>query len=94
MIQASDGNFYGTTTHGGTGGCYSGCGTVFKMDAAGTLTTLHSFTGSDGASPGSLIQATDGNFYGTTYVAVFKMDAAGTLTTLHTFAGTDGAGRL
>ena len=48
----------------------------------------------NGASPGSLIQATDGNFYGTTYVAVFKMDAAGTLTTLHTFAGTDGAGRL
>ena len=52
-------------------------------------------TSSDGTYPtGGLIQASDGNFYGTTYVAVFKMDAAGTLTTLHTFAGTDGAGRL
>ena len=63
LIQATDGNFYGTTGGGGA----NGYGTVFKMDASGNLTTLHSFTGSDGAYPyAGLIQATDGNFYGTT----------------------------
>ena len=73
----------------------SDVGTVFKLDAAGTLTTLHSFTGgSDGAYPyAGLIQATDGSFYGTTsggasgVGTVFKLDAAGTLTTLHSFTG-------
>src|SRR5438132_3583322 len=47
LIQASDGNFYGTTYQGGA----SGNGTVFKMDAAGTLTTLHSISRSHGAYP-------------------------------------------
>src|SRR5438034_6908801 len=57
LIQASDGSFYGTTADGGT----KGYGTVFKVNAAGTLTTLHSFTGSDGSNPqDSLIQASDG----------------------------------
>src|SRR6266516_2696104 len=56
LIQASDGSFYGTTDEGGT----SGYGTVFKLDAAGTLTTLHSFNGSDVWSPSGLIQARDG----------------------------------
>src|SRR5439155_588171 len=63
LIQGSDGSFYGTTRQGG--GPYDD-GTVFKMDAAGTLTTLHSFAGSDGSGPTSLIQASDGSFYGTT----------------------------
>jgi uncharacterized repeat protein (TIGR03803 family) len=66
LIQASDGNLYGTTYSGGA----SGNGTVFQMNPTdGVLTLLHSFTGStgDGANPwGSLIQASDGNFYGTT----------------------------
>src|SRR5438876_958410 len=88
LIQASDGSLYGTTYSGGAWGS----GTVFKMDAAGTLTTLHSFTGSDGAQPyAGLIQASDGNFYGTTSSRGVKMDAAGTLTTLHSFTGSDGA---
>ena len=95
LIQANDGSFYGTTS--GAGASYRG--TVFKMDAAGTLTTLHSFTGDDGAEPyAGLIQASDGSFYGTTSWGgasgggtVFKMDAAGTLTTLHSFNGSDGA---
>src|SRR5207249_8527538 len=75
----------------------SGYGTVFKLDAAGTLTTLHSFNGSDVWSPSGLIQARDGSFYGTTAEGgasgngtVFKMDATGTLTTLHSFSGSDG----
>jgi uncharacterized repeat protein (TIGR03803 family) len=63
LVQASDGNFYGTTGYGGA----NGEGTVFKITPAGTLTTLHSFDGSDGANPyAALVQASDGNFYGTT----------------------------
>jgi uncharacterized repeat protein (TIGR03803 family) len=96
LIQGSDGNFYGTTY---SGGAICSCGTVFKITPAGTLTTLHSFAGSDGYSPAAaLIQGTDGNFYGTTYYGgassygtVFKITPAGALTTLYSFAGSDGA---
>jgi uncharacterized repeat protein (TIGR03803 family) len=48
LVQGSDGNFYGTTLGGGT----NNAGTVFKISATGTLTSLYSFTGgNDGASP-------------------------------------------
>jgi uncharacterized repeat protein (TIGR03803 family) len=63
-VQASDGNFYGTTTYGGA---YTSYGTVFKITPKGVLTTLHSFDGTDGSAPwGGLVQAPDGFFYGTT----------------------------
>ncbi len=64
MIQASDGNFYGTTYGGGP----SNAGTVFKITPSGVESVLYSFTGgNDGGSPlAGLIQAADGNFYGTT----------------------------
>jgi|HubBroStandDraft_1064217.scaffolds.fasta_scaffold45278_4 uncharacterized repeat protein (TIGR03803 family) len=53
LIQATDGNFYGTTVEGGA----MGDGTVFKITPSGTLTTLHSFDGTDGFSPeGALVQ--------------------------------------
>src|SRR5580692_5914838 len=75
LAQATDGSFYGTTQYGGNYGCGSvlGCGTVFKVTAEGKLTTLYSFCSqpncADGASPwAGLILATDGNFYGTTYL--------------------------
>ena len=94
LIQASDGNFYGTTSAGGSGGV----GTVFKMTAAGAVTTLVNFAGANGSSPSAgLVQGSDGNFYGTTssggssnYGTVFKMSAAGALTTLVNFAGANG----
>jgi uncharacterized repeat protein (TIGR03803 family) len=63
------GFFYGTATFGGAS-CsvepYFGCGTVFKMDAAGNLTVLHDFSGPpDGAVPsGYLIRDAAGNLYG------------------------------
>ena len=67
LVQATDGNFYGTTRTGGNGNCTFGCGTIFKITAGGTLSTFHSFDGTDGLYPeASLVQATDGNFYGTT----------------------------
>ena len=99
LVQGTDGNFYGTTQAGGaSSNCTNGCGTIFKITAAGTLTTLHSFDGTDGSgSEGGLVLGTDGNFYGTTYAGgasgdgtVFKITPAGTLTTLHTFSGPDG----
>ena len=72
LIQATDGNLYGTTAGGGlntndacTGYHYTGCGTVFRITPSGALTTLHSFDFTDGDEAGGLVQGTDGNFYGT-----------------------------
>jgi len=69
LTQATDGNFYGTTSEGGgSNACINGCGTLFKVTAAGQLTTLHSFAVADGYDPsGGLMQATNGILYGTTY---------------------------
>jgi uncharacterized repeat protein (TIGR03803 family) len=110
LVQGIDGNFYGATTSGGTGNnCAAfqpkGCGTVFKITPVGTLTTLHSFNFTDGYQPwAKLVQATNGNFYGTTSEGVadgticgfgcgtvFEITPAGMLTTLHIFVGPDGA---
>ena len=108
LMQGADGNFYGTTVQGGNFSVcdFYGCGTVFKLTPSGTLTTLHSFTGADGAYPlAAVVQGSDGNFYGTTSAAgahqtclpenycgtVFKITPSGTLTTLYNFAGQDGA---
>jgi uncharacterized repeat protein (TIGR03803 family) len=66
-MQGTDGSLYGTTFAGGT----NGYGTVFKITLGGALTTLYSFCSmancTDGSYPtAGLVQATDGNFYGTT----------------------------
>jgi uncharacterized repeat protein (TIGR03803 family) len=95
LVQATNGNFYGTTAEGGA----NDHGTIFKITPAGVLTTLHSFDLTDGESPtAGLVQATNGNFYGTTsgggangYGTVFEITPGGTLTTLHSFDSTDGA---
>jgi uncharacterized repeat protein (TIGR03803 family) len=96
LLIGADGNFYGSTENGGE---YVGYGTIFKMTPDGHLTTLHSFDVTDGDVPvGTLIQGTNGKFYGTTAYGgtdnagtVFEMTAGGKLTTLHSFDGTDGA---
>jgi uncharacterized repeat protein (TIGR03803 family) len=98
LVQATNGDFYGTTSQGGgNNACPFGCGTVFKISPSGTLTTIYSFCSQigckDGANPmAGLIQATDGDFYGTTYVGarhiagtIFKITPSGTLTTLYSF---------
>ncbi len=102
LMQANDGNFYGTTWNGGNACGIQGCGTVFKITPEGTLTTLYRFNPvanrSDGSNPyAGLVQGTDGNFYGTTevggvygYGTIFQITPAGALTTLYGFNGTDG----
>jgi uncharacterized repeat protein (TIGR03803 family) len=68
LVQASDGNLYGTTWLGGIHTiCSNGCGTLFRITPGGSFTTMHSFDHTnDGDMPfAGLIQATDGNLYGT-----------------------------
>ena len=111
VVQGSDGNFYGTTMSGGqpSGG---GGGVLFRMDPAGTFTVLYAFVGGfvccDGAGPsGPPIQASDGNFYGTTgsggafrdadhpggFGTVYQFNpVSGQVTILHSFKLSDGNG--
>ncbi|HXI71145.1 MAG TPA: choice-of-anchor tandem repeat GloVer-containing protein [Verrucomicrobiae bacterium] len=98
LIQASDGNIYGTTSGGLTN--VSFYGTVFKLTTNGILTTLVSFDGTNGAYPyAGLIQAQDGTLYGTTrnggtngdYGTVFKLTTNGNFSTLISFGNTNGA---
>ncbi len=95
LIQGKNGNFYGTTKRGGP---YGG-GTVFEVTPEGALTTLYSFCltinvyCTDGEHPGAgLIQAANGNFYGTTLYGgangmgtVFELTPSGSLTVLYSF---------
>ena len=98
LTLGRDGNFYGTTSGGGQLGGASNYGTIFEITPAGTLTTLHTFSGADGSSPESaLTLGLDGNLYGATqlggannYGTIFKITPVGTLTTLHNFGVTDG----
>jgi len=104
LTQGIDGDFYGPTYNGGVGTYCgtTGCGSIFKMTPDGTVTTIYSFCVqqdcADGAAPyGGLVQATDGNFYGTTlsgenYGAgtLFQITPGGSLTTLHTFCSQHG----
>jgi uncharacterized repeat protein (TIGR03803 family) len=92
LTLGSDGNFYGTAAAGGA----NGFGVLFRITPAGVLTVLYSFTGTtDGAYPAAApIQASDGNFYGTTYgltvepylPTVYKFTtSSGTLSTIWMF---------
>src|SRR5580704_1603501 len=87
LVQATDGNLYGTTAYGGA----SNGGAVFEISLGGALTTLYSFSDKADVQTG-LIQATNGNFYGTTTQiassgagTVFEITSTGTLTTLYDF---------
>ena len=100
VTQGSDGNFYGTAATGGpfNPACatnLTGCGMLFRLSPSGAFTVLHNFTGNtldhrqDPIYPyGALLQASDGNFYGTTSegASVFRMTPSGSVSTL-TFLG-------
>jgi uncharacterized repeat protein (TIGR03803 family) len=95
VIQGSDKNFYGTTLYGGA----HGAGTFFKINAAGTLEAFYSFCSqancADGNAPtGLLLQASDGNLYGTTVLGgngarnagtIFQVTPSGKLNTIYSF---------
>jgi len=88
----SAGNLYGTTYNGGP----ANAGVVYKLNAAGHETLLHSFSGgTDGSNPSAgVTRCSNGNFYGTTSLGgaanmgvVYEVDAAGQYTVLHSFTG-------
>jgi len=106
LLQATSGDFYGTTNGGGLG-----YGTVFKITPGGTLTTLYSFCSQSGCADGAfpvagLLQTADGNLYGITLSGgrpadggtVFEITPTGRLTTMHKFCSqndcTDGSNPL
>jgi uncharacterized repeat protein (TIGR03803 family) len=97
LTLGNDGNFYGTALGGGA----NKFGGVFKITPGGKLTVLYNFKGTpDGETPkGTIIQGSDGNFYGTTaagglngFGSIYKMTPAGALTILHSFSEGDGLG--
>jgi uncharacterized repeat protein (TIGR03803 family) len=69
LTPGNDGNFYGTTSQGGNMNLNNGFGfgTIFQVTTNGTLTTLVSFNGTNGAGPDALTLGNNGNFYGTTH---------------------------
>jgi uncharacterized repeat protein (TIGR03803 family) len=105
LIADGQGNFYGTSWAGGEFGSYYAGGTVFKLAADGTFTTLYHFCAQSGCADGEypnqyLIFDGEGNLYGTTWAGgtydvgtVFEVTAAGTCRVLYSFTeGADGGG--
>jgi uncharacterized repeat protein (TIGR03803 family) len=106
LLEASDGNFYGTTNQGGINlkNCAEGCGTFFRMTETGQVTVLTNF----GLGPnlygelpnGGLVEGTDGNLYGTTrtgaygvnYGTIFQTTTSGVATDIYVFRFSDREG--
>ena len=107
VIQGSDGNLYGTAATGGpfNPACstnLTGCGLLFRLSPSGAFTVLYNFEGTTAdhrANPiypyGALLQASDGNFYGTTTegASVFRMTPSGSVSTM-TFLGGGSSAQL
>jgi uncharacterized repeat protein (TIGR03803 family) len=98
LILATDGNLYGTTLAGGS----HGDGTVFKITKGGTFSTLYSFCSKSGCADGEfpqtgLVQASNGNLYGTTIAGgaygsgtIFELTLSGALTALYSACSQSG----
>jgi uncharacterized repeat protein (TIGR03803 family) len=102
LVPATDGFFYGTTSHGGDldPASYSGgSGTLFRLTSAGALTVLHRFMPIEGMWPSAAPTfGPDGALYGTarsdstypTYGTIWRWTPGGGLTVVHEFTGPDG----
>jgi len=91
VVQGADGNLYGVAEQGGAGDV----GTVFELSTTGSFNTLYSFsqftsgTNPDGGLPiGGIVEASDSNFYGTTYSG--GVDGQGTIFQLGVTSGSAG----
>jgi uncharacterized repeat protein (TIGR03803 family) len=96
LLRDAEGNLYGAAQ-----GSTANRGTIFKLDTAGNLTVLHSFTGGqEGQNPwAGVIRDSEGNFYGTTPNGgstkcpgggcgiVYELGANGNFRVLHRFTG-------
>jgi uncharacterized repeat protein (TIGR03803 family) len=90
-LLGSDGNFYLSTSSGGA----NALGAIVQVTPAGVGTVLYSFAGGDADSAlpfAGLMQASDGNLYGTSYYGgpksggtVYRVTPAGVYTSLYTF---------
>jgi uncharacterized repeat protein (TIGR03803 family) len=97
LVQASDGNFYGTTSFGGALTTFYQSGTLFRITRQGTFQKLWDFNATNASvngidGYGALIQASDGNLYGTTLMGgaansgtIFQATLAGALTQVLSF---------
>ena len=108
LVRDSKGNLYGAAVFGGIRACRAvgngrnfapGCGTIFKVDAQGKYTVLHTFGNhKDGAGPLGLIIDSEDNLYGIAsgggnhegnpygYGTIFKLDTrTGAFSVLFTF---------
>jgi len=91
LVQASDGNLYGTCLYGGA----NSDGTIYELSLRGQFTLLYTFQGSDGRNPlGKLIEGEDGALYGVTEYGgaadagtVFRITRTGQFTSLFAFDG-------
>lgn len=100
VTLGADGNLYGVTGYGGTGGpshaCansegVSGCGTIFKLTPGGIYSVLYNFDDTHGAFPQNpLTLGSDGNFYGSTPGVIFRITAQGDYSVLHYLDSADG----
>lgn len=93
LIIDAAGNLYGSAQGG-----VNSLGAIFEVTPAGSMSVLHSFSGSDGSYPAaSLIRDAAGNLYGTTIQGgassncscgtVFKLMPDGEITVLYSFTG-------
>ncbi len=94
LVQAPDGNFFGSAQSGGV----DGGGSLFRLTPAGDVTPLHFFSGDDGRGPaGPLTVGNDGALYGVTSGGglygdgtAFRMTLDGTFQKLHDFSAAEG----
>jgi uncharacterized repeat protein (TIGR03803 family) len=95
LVLAGDGNYYGTTAWGGTNG---GDGTIYRLNADLSVTSLFSFDGTNGLNPSDdLVVGQDGKLYGRTEAGgangdgtIFSISTNGVFELLFSFGGTNG----